>query len=151
MPGPIAFEFGEFRFEPSSRQLRRGDRRIALAGRAADTLVVLLEHADTVVPKDTLLAAVWPDIAVEENNLNQQIAALRRALAQDDDAELIQTVPRRGYRLVGPVRRVDLADAPSIASGVRGAAAVDDAPSRQTRTARPRWVAALAATVVVAS
>jgi DNA-binding winged helix-turn-helix (wHTH) protein/Flp pilus assembly protein TadD len=105
----VAYEFGGFRFEPFNLRLLYQERVIALTGKSADTLLVLLQHPDTLVTKDALIAAVWPDSVVEENNLNQQISTLRRALAQNGGPELIETVPRRGYRFIGPVRSIDLA------------------------------------------
>jgi DNA-binding winged helix-turn-helix (wHTH) protein len=53
------------------------------------------------------MAAVWPDTAVDENNLSQQISLLRKTLGRDREQELIETVPRRGYRFVAPVRKIE--------------------------------------------
>ena len=56
------------------------------------------------VSKDALMQAAWPGLAVEENNLTVQIAALRRVLGDKPGADRwIETLPRRGYRFVGPV------------------------------------------------
>ncbi len=74
--------------------------------RALDVLGALVERAGDVITRDEIIAAVWPATVVEDNNLNMQIAALRRVL--DDGAtasSCIQTVPRRGYRFVAPVLR----------------------------------------------
>jgi hypothetical protein len=54
---------------------------VELGARAFDVLLALIEAAGTVLNKDELMARVWPDRVVEENNLQVQIAALRRALA----------------------------------------------------------------------
>src|SRR5262245_19568172 len=101
---PQAFEFGDFRFEPANLRLYYQTHVIALTTKTSDTLLVLVQHPDSLVTKETLMAAVWPGVAVEENNLNQQISTLRKALAQNGGPELIETVPRRGYRFLGPVR-----------------------------------------------
>ena len=56
------------------------------------------------VSKDALIEAAWPGQEVEESNLTVQIAALRRVLSTDPGGERwIETMPRRGYRFVGPV------------------------------------------------
>ena len=73
-------------------------------------LGVLVERPGDLVSKDEILAAVWPGIAVEENNLTVQISTLRRILDQGRaEVSCIQTVPRRGYRFVAPVTRVVIA------------------------------------------
>ena len=79
---------------------------VPIGARALDVLGALVERAGDVVTRDEIIAATWPGAVVEDNNLNMQIATLRRVL--DDDAtasSCIQTVPRRGYRFVAPVVR----------------------------------------------
>ena len=88
---------------------------VPIGARALDVLGALLERAGDVITRDEIIAAAWPETVVEDNNLNMQIAALRRAL--DDGAtatSCIQTVPRRGYRFVSPVLR-DRRPAQSVA------------------------------------
>ncbi len=106
MLAKVAYEFGGFRFEPANARLVFGTTVIPLTLKAADTLTVLVTKPDVLVTKDELMAAVWPDAIVEENNLNQQISALRKALGQNGNAAFIETVPRLGYRFVGRVRAV---------------------------------------------
>lgn len=79
---------------------------VPIGARALDVLGTLVERAGQLVTRDEILAAVWPETVVEDNNLNMQIAALRRAL--DDgatSASCIQTIPRRGYRFIAAVMR----------------------------------------------
>jgi DNA-binding winged helix-turn-helix (wHTH) protein/Tfp pilus assembly protein PilF len=109
MSAKLAYEFDGFRFEPLNLRLLYGTTVVPLTVKAADTLTVLVKQPGTVVAKEDLMAAVWPDTVVEENNLNQQISALRRALSQNGTGPLIETVPRRGYRFIGKVRVVSLA------------------------------------------
>src|SRR5262245_33595049 len=105
---PIAYEFGDgFRFEPENQRLVHHGQAIPLTGKSADTLPGLIEHAGTLVTKEVLMSAVWPGLAVEENNLNQQISAVRKALGRNGGPDPIETVPRRGYRFVPAVRQVD--------------------------------------------
>jgi len=111
----IAYEFHGYRFEPFNARLLAGQDVIPLTAKASDTLLALVQRPGVIVTKQDLMAAVWPGVAVEENNLNQQISTLRKALSRDDDVVTIETVPRRGYRLVGPVRAIDMDGLPEVA------------------------------------
>lgn len=101
------FAFGPFLFDLSARRLTRGATEIPLTPKAFATLRVLVERCGQAVSKEELLTAVWPDIAVEENNLTQNISLLRRVLDSGDGKEYIATVPRHGYRFVASVAEVD--------------------------------------------
>src|ERR1700739_4913408 len=109
MEAPVEGErrfFGCFRLDPrGGRRFRRGVtgdwEPVAIGSRALDVLRVLLRHEGAIVSKDTIMDAVWPDVAVEPNNLTVQIAALRRVLDAGSAGEsCIRAVPGRGYRLV---------------------------------------------------
>lgn len=107
-PGVI-FEFGPYRLEPREHRLTRDDRFIPLPGKAFATLCVLVQRHGTLVPKSELMAMVWPQTAVEENNLDRNISTLRKALGeQDDGSPFIETVPRLGYRFVVEVKECRL-------------------------------------------
>ena len=95
------YEFGPYRIDSANRLLLRSGEAVVLKAKAVDTLLLLLDRAGEVVEKEELLAKLWPDSFVEEANLTQNIYVLRKAL---DDADHIETIPRRGYRLVTPVR-----------------------------------------------
>jgi DNA-binding winged helix-turn-helix (wHTH) protein/tetratricopeptide (TPR) repeat protein len=92
------YEFGPFRLETKERRLLRDGHPVQLRGKVLDTLCVLVSQSGRLIDKDDLIAAVWPDTVVEENNLAHNINALRKALG---DAALIETVPGRGYRFLG--------------------------------------------------
>ena len=70
------FEFGQFRVDALRRSLEREGQPVALSGKALEILIVLLKQRGEVVDKDALLRQVWPDIAVEENNITVAISAL---------------------------------------------------------------------------
>ena len=99
------YEFGAFRLDPSERILARRGTRIPLSPKAFDTLVLLVQRHGHVLTKDELIQTLWPDSFVEENNLTQQISALRRALGSEH--EYIETVPKLGYRFISDAREVD--------------------------------------------
>jgi TolB-like protein/DNA-binding winged helix-turn-helix (wHTH) protein/Tfp pilus assembly protein PilF len=107
------FQFEGFRLDRNIGALfRRRDNGtlvpMALGSRALDVLAVLVEHAGDLVSRDEFMAAVWPATAVEDTNLNVQIAALRRMLDEGQaDGSCIQTIPGRGYRLAVPVTQVE--------------------------------------------
>ena len=99
-------EFGAFRLDSAERLLLRAGQPISLTPKAFDLLVYLVERHGRLVTKQELLSALWPDTFVEETNLTYTVSALRKALGDGQDGELlIQTVPTRGYRFVAPVTR----------------------------------------------
>jgi predicted ATPase/DNA-binding winged helix-turn-helix (wHTH) protein len=95
-------EFGRFKVVPHRRELLAEGKAIALGGRAFDTLMALIDAGGSVIDKDVLMRRVWPDRIVEENNLQAQISALRKAFGAD--RELIRTVAGRGYQFAGEIR-----------------------------------------------
>ncbi len=99
------YEFGPFRLDVAERLLVRDGEAIPLQPKAFDLLLVLVEHHSHLLEKDELLKAVWPDTIVEEVNLANNVSVLRKALGEGgSEQQFIETVPRRGYRFVAPVR-----------------------------------------------
>jgi DNA-binding winged helix-turn-helix (wHTH) protein len=99
------FEFGQFRVDVLRRSLEREGQAVALSGKAFEILRVLLEQRGEVVDKDALLRQVWPDTAVEENNITVAISSLRKALGETPASpKRIVTIAGRGYSFVGEVR-----------------------------------------------
>src|SRR5215510_5491187 len=96
--------FADFRLDPDNACLWRGTQPIALAPKAFDVLHYLVTHPDRLVTKDTLLDAVWPELAISDVVVRVAIGELRRALGDTAQApRFIATVHRRGYRFVAPV------------------------------------------------
>jgi TolB-like protein/Tfp pilus assembly protein PilF len=127
-PAAMIQEFGPFRLDPAAEMLFRGTEPIVLGQRAVALLRLLLEQAGAPVSKQSLIDAAWPNLNVEESNLTVQIAAIRRTLAGDAGKEVwIETLPRRGYRYVGPP--VVTRDRPEAANGQRPTLALPDKPS----------------------
>ena len=99
--------------ETRRRRLLRGDQTLPLTPKAFDALLYLIERRGSVVTKDEMLAALWPDVAVEENNLGQAISKLRHALGETPgDNTYIATIPGRGYRFVAEARTPSGAPSP---------------------------------------
>jgi DNA-binding winged helix-turn-helix (wHTH) protein len=100
----VVYELGPFRLDASTTLLLHGDEPVALGQRAIALLRALIRKPGALVPKDVLIEAAWPGQAIEDSNLPVQIAALRRILGVAPGGECwIETLPRRGYRFVGPV------------------------------------------------
>jgi len=101
------FEFGRFRLDRSERFLFQDGAAVPLSPRLFDTLLVLVENRGHIVEKNDLMRKVWNGVAVEENNLTQSISALRKILGDNlDGPKFIETIPKRGYRFVAPVKEV---------------------------------------------
>ena len=104
-PPAHVYEFGDFRLDARKRLLWRSGAKVRLAPRVFETLLFLVEHHDMVLDKERLMEAVWPDSIVEENNLTQNISALRRVFGETPGSHhYIVTVPGRGYRFVADVK-----------------------------------------------
>src|SRR5215471_15764209 len=100
-------EFGRFRLDRTERLLFQDGVPVSLSPRLFDTLFILVENRGHIVEKDDLMQKVWADVAVEENNLAQNISTLRRILGDTlADPKFIETIPKRGYRFIAPVRDV---------------------------------------------
>ena len=77
---------------------------VRLRAKVFDTLCVLVQNHGRLVPKETLMKAVWPDTLVEEGNLAHNIAALRKALAIGEaPSDHVETIPGEGYRSWPPL------------------------------------------------
>jgi DNA-binding winged helix-turn-helix (wHTH) protein len=85
--------------DPGQRLLSRDGQLVLLTPKEYDTLLVLVEAGGSVVDKDTLIARVWPDSFVGDGSLARNISVLRKALGE----EVIETLPRVGYRLAVPI------------------------------------------------
>ena len=132
--------FGRFRVVPQRRELLADGQPIRLGGRAFDVLLALIEARGAVVSKDALMARVWPDRIVEENNLQAQISALRTAFGAE--RELIRTVAGRGYQFTGEIRMLaasptERADAERAAAAAGAGPAADQPAGAGFRADRP--------------
>ena len=130
------YEFAGFRLDTGRRVLRKaGGSVVALTPRVFDTLLQLVEGSGVVLEKEALMAAIWPDQIVEENNLSQNISTLRRALGETPGApRFILTVPGRGYRFLAEV---------TIGTGGQNSTAASAQPLRETSLALPARVIAI--------
>jgi TolB-like protein/DNA-binding winged helix-turn-helix (wHTH) protein len=129
--------FGGFVFLTKSRELRTAEgKAVDLRSQSAEVLSALAARAGEIVSKDALMQAVWPDTFVTDDSLTQCIADIRRALG-DDEHVIVETFPKRGYRLNAD---------PSDAADSKAAAGTERAKRRF-----PRRGLVLAAIVLVAA
>jgi DNA-binding winged helix-turn-helix (wHTH) protein/TolB-like protein len=105
----VIYEFCGFRADPLTRRLFNRDEDVALTPKAFETLLILIAHRGQILSKNELIDSVWAETAVEENNLTQQIAALRRIFGErPGDHRFIVTVPGSGYSFVAPVNELEI-------------------------------------------
>jgi serine/threonine-protein kinase len=105
------YRFGRFAVQPVERRLLGENQNIPVGPRAFDLLVALIDRAGHLVTKEELIEQVWPNLVVEENNLQVQVSALRKILGP----ETIATVPGRGYRFTVAVTPAESQTFPPLA------------------------------------
>ena len=105
------YRFGSFNLDVPERRLVREGTEIPLPHKVFTTLRLLVENAGRLMTREQLLEGIWPDVTIEEGNLNHLISILRKALGEQATGQsYIETVPRVGYRFVAPV--TEIASAP---------------------------------------
>lgn len=101
------FALGDWLVRPSLNRVSRGDATVHLEPRAMDVLAFLALRAGHVVAKREIIDTVWRKHFISETTLTHTIAVLRGVLGDDaHEPRYIETIPKRGYRLVAPVRAV---------------------------------------------
>jgi DNA-binding winged helix-turn-helix (wHTH) protein/tetratricopeptide (TPR) repeat protein len=107
---PHTYDFGDFRIDTGKRLLLRAGDHVPLTPKVFDTLLLLVAHQGQVLDKQELMSAIWPDTAVEENNLNQNISTLRRIFGETrGQNRYIATIPGTGYCFTAEVRTFKVA------------------------------------------
>ncbi|PWT87603.1 MAG: hypothetical protein C5B55_14510 [Blastocatellia bacterium] len=100
------YSFDRFTVDPHRRVLLREGRTVQLSSKAFDLLLALIESEGHELSKEELMARVWTDQIVEDANLTVTMAQLRKVLGEKAaDHRFIVTIPGRGYRFVGDLRR----------------------------------------------
>ena len=140
---PTAHQFEGYRLDLTRRRLSDPSGNVLpLSGRAFDVLAYLVENRARVVGKDEIMRAVWPRVVVEENNLNQAIYNLRKALGDSRESpRFILTVAGRGYQFIAATHAETSTDLPPLMSATEAvpAAAVVSSPAiSQPKPAPPR-------------
>ncbi|MBI2684879.1 MAG: PD40 domain-containing protein [Acidobacteria bacterium] len=129
------YDFGPFRVDTAERQLWQDGVRHSLGPKVFDLLIVFLENPGKLLRKRELVDRVWSQAFVEDSNVAQHVAILRKALGDvSEDHQFIVTVPKEGYRFVCPV----------VAS-----TAAPESPPPAPNHAKPRKLAAAVAACVL--
>ncbi len=103
------YEFGDFRADPAEQLLLHQGQPVPLAPKIFETLLILLNSDGRLIDKDEFIGQLWPEVFVEEVALAQNISQLRRALSDGKNgSQIIQTVPKRGYRFLAPVIKLTI-------------------------------------------
>lgn len=97
-------EFGKCLLDSEKKVLWFENEPVGLPRKAVELLSILVERRGEVVTKDEIWQGVWHDAFVEETNLTHNIYLLRKTLKELGEPDVIQTVPRRGYRFSGETR-----------------------------------------------
>jgi DNA-binding winged helix-turn-helix (wHTH) protein len=101
-----ALRVGPWTIEPHKSVISRENHRMRVEPKAMQVLVYLAEHAGEVVEREKILRAVWNGSKVKAEVLTNAVWELRKAFGDDPlEPDFIQTVSRKGYRLVAPVGR----------------------------------------------
>src|SRR5262249_21260692 len=109
--------FQPFRLDSANYCLWRSDERVTITPKAFDILQYLVDHPQQLVTRDEILEALWPETYVNPEVVKKYILELRKVLGDNADKPLfIETVPKRGYRFVAPVRDVGTSTSSDVAA-----------------------------------
>ena len=140
------FKVGRWHVEPLRGAIRSLAESRHLEPKVMDVLVRLAEEAGDLVSRAELLRAVWGERAVSDEPLTRAIGELRRALGDSREApQYVETVPKRGYRLLVPVVPMATAE-----QGISPNSIADVSEVSDRRLKRHHWAGFAAAAAVVA-
>jgi DNA-binding winged helix-turn-helix (wHTH) protein len=104
VPGTTTFLLGPWRVDPAACELQNGDTVVRLRPKIMDLLAAFARNPGEVLSKSCLLDLVWSDVTVGDASLTVAVGELRDALGDNpEEPDYIETIPRRGYRLIAPV------------------------------------------------
>ena len=120
MPRIVRFE--DYQADLQTGELRKNGMKIRLSGQPFQILALLLEKPGELITREEIRAKLWPDeVFVDfDHSLNAAVNKLREALCDStNDLHFIETLPKRGYRFIGPIKAVTDVAAPPTTSGPR--------------------------------
>jgi Tol biopolymer transport system component/DNA-binding winged helix-turn-helix (wHTH) protein len=109
-PSPAQVRFGVFEADLASGELRKHGRKVKLQRQPFQVLALLIQQPGTLITREELQRAVWPDEAYGDfdQGVNTAIRKLRQALGDSaDNPRFIETLPRKGYRFIAPITRAE--------------------------------------------
>ncbi|XIA63909.1 winged helix-turn-helix domain-containing protein [Bradyrhizobium sp. TZ2] len=132
--GTLRYFFEEYAFDTDLRELHRGADVVSITPQVFDLLDYLIRNRERVVSKDDLINAVWNGRIVSDAALTTRLNAVRTAIGDSgEEQRLIKTLPRKGFRFIGPVREPQrpalTEDADELVEPSKRALALPDKPS----------------------
>lgn len=128
-------EFGPYRLDPARGELTKSGVRLSLARQPLQILNLLVQRQGEIVTRETLVSALWPDgtYVDYDHGLNAAVNKLRQALSDNADSpRYIETLPGKGYRFIGALRR----DQPAAP----GEPAMSQPPAAEAKRLSPNWL-----------
>jgi Tol biopolymer transport system component/DNA-binding winged helix-turn-helix (wHTH) protein len=141
---------GSFELDIQAGELRQDGIKARLQEQPREILAMLLEHPGDVVTREELRRRLWPDHTFVDfdHGLNKAINKLRETLGDDaDKPRYIETLPRRGYRLIAPVETVAPVSPPANRESPLQSTAEGTAQRQQEMPHRKRWIWLLAVSI----
>jgi DNA-binding winged helix-turn-helix (wHTH) protein/TolB-like protein/cytochrome c-type biogenesis protein CcmH/NrfG len=140
-PGSDRLRIGVWTVEPALNELSAASKSVKLEPKAMSVLMYLADRAGQVVGREALLAALWPGVVVGDDALTQVVIKLRKALGDTREMPAyIQTISKRGYRLIAPVVKSEMMPSAPIP---------DSAAPQVQRKQRAAWIAAAGIAVLL--
>jgi DNA-binding winged helix-turn-helix (wHTH) protein/TolB-like protein/Tfp pilus assembly protein PilF len=134
-----SFYLGDWLVQPSLDRISRNGETVHVRAKVMDLLVFLAQHQGEVISKDRLLQGVWGTDALSESSLSRSMAELRHALEDDaDQPSLIETIPKRGYRVIGPV--IPMTEFVIGPSNARSSEAAEGQSAVRAQSGPHRWL-----------
>jgi TolB-like protein/DNA-binding winged helix-turn-helix (wHTH) protein/tetratricopeptide (TPR) repeat protein len=155
-PALDPMRIGEWLADPRDDSLSRGNERVKLEPRTMRLLMRLALTPGAVVSQDELLESVWSGVVVSPASVYQSMSQLRKVLGDTDDPpHYIETVARKGYRLIAKVSKVDKAELARRAEAAPAAPGPENPPTATiagvTRPSPLRWLVLVAVVGLVAT
>ncbi len=114
-------QIGEFILDKKQARLLRQDKEIAIEPKLFELLLLFVNQPNTIISRQDILEHLWPGSLVTDNAINKLVASLRKVLTDDPKTPCyIQTVPKRGYRLISQVSLLDPIDTAKKAQAING-------------------------------
>ncbi len=128
--GNLRYIFEEYAFDTDRRELHRGADAVSVAPQVFDLLDYLIRNRERVVSKDDLINAIWNGRIVSDAALTTRLNVARSVIGDSgEEQRLIKTLPRKGFRFVGPVREAREVAGLNPGDAPESVPAVPDKPS----------------------
>jgi len=146
------FQLGDWLVEPELGRVSRGEQRASLRPREMDLLVYFAARPREVLKTDDIIRDVWSGVHVTNDSLYFSISQLRKVLDQTGTAgSVIETIPKRGYRLMADVSTIDHGQSDAVEPAAGGSTGVEGSAGDTVDRAPPRSGPDLRRTLAIAA